>query len=693
MSRTIRHGLLWALAVAAACATDACGQSIVNAGATNVLRTGAWIRYTVVSTNATNPVVTVYYGTSNGGTNSAAWATNVVAGTYGTGTWSVAVSNLSPATWYYARAAAQEGTNAVAWAPSTTNFTTLAGAPTNTPTPATDWPQPVMVDSNGVVIAPESFFTANAESFPDVATPDPQTPLTNNAGLRVRTNALVVGSTEYGTSGVGIGGEPEAGFALAVGGLVKLAGTHRIETDKYKVDNAGVPGGSGRQVIMSFSTNGNYVFRIVVLGPSSPATNKFVFLNQVVFADEHTNIFVQIGATGVKFGTNSFEIDPVTGDWVATNVQGHVADALIPNNPLPFGQAQRLFQTRPTNTYSFLVTDGGSNVVAIPFGVAGSTLVGQGPSSLPTVGAPTVQATNYTLAGAQDVALTNPANGHVLYRVNGVWSSLPVTQLTAAAAGNADRLDGFDSGYFMPWPGVAPFNEMVLYFGTNGQMAFGFVPTPSSNSVVVWNGTTVTAPRIEFEGAVVTNLFQDSGRAVLQMGVPTPEIPLQLTNIALEGDTVIRDLDPGNPWGAKLGPILYTSNELDEVMMEVPLYMYAPDLDPRSEPMIRFRLGRPFAPGYDSVGVGLYDFENSAWHWIEPKEDALQLRGEDALYASPRRFVFNFADESFSGARSITLSREDGTTATNATLFLDETGTNMLLVWDGHTNQFSATPR
>ena len=81
----------------------------------------------MVSISAQTPVVTLYYGPSNGGTNPAAWANNIYIGAQ-SGSYSTTVVGLSTNTpYYYAAAAANpDGT---AWAQPAQTFTTLPTAP------------------------------------------------------------------------------------------------------------------------------------------------------------------------------------------------------------------------------------------------------------------------------------------------------------------------------------------------------------------------------------------------------------------------------------------------------------------------------------------------------------------------------------------------------------------------------------
>jgi hypothetical protein len=111
--------------------------TLTNLPATSVTFTSVVLNAKVLTTGNDAPLVTLFYGTSDGGTNPAAWANSVSAG-WQTGSVAQAVSGLAVATTYYfsARGVNAGGTN---WASPSRSFTTLTPSPpvvTNLPATA-----------------------------------------------------------------------------------------------------------------------------------------------------------------------------------------------------------------------------------------------------------------------------------------------------------------------------------------------------------------------------------------------------------------------------------------------------------------------------------------------------------------------------------------------------------------------------
>src|SRR5262249_17949517 len=100
---------------------------IANVQATVVAATYATLNGQVLSVGGSPTAVTIYYGTTDGGTNAANWSFNAPIGPQ-TGLYAQTVNNLSPNTTYYfaAKAVNAFGTQ---WATPSLSFTTTATNP------------------------------------------------------------------------------------------------------------------------------------------------------------------------------------------------------------------------------------------------------------------------------------------------------------------------------------------------------------------------------------------------------------------------------------------------------------------------------------------------------------------------------------------------------------------------------------
>jgi len=137
------------------CTSAAAALQIDNLAPTGTTRTTTWLRGDLVSTNQITNALTVFYGTSNGATNTASWASsNVYGNVTTTGNVQVQISSLTAGQLYYSRWYAIDISNTVDWANSTTSWWTTAGAPTSSPMAALY--SPVMVDTNLLIVAPSN---------------------------------------------------------------------------------------------------------------------------------------------------------------------------------------------------------------------------------------------------------------------------------------------------------------------------------------------------------------------------------------------------------------------------------------------------------------------------------------------------------------------------------------------------------
>jgi autotransporter-associated beta strand protein len=110
--------------------------AVTNLPASNIGGTYATLNGQLLATGGQYPAVTFYYGTTDGGTNPAAWSASLPLGLQ-TGIFTAAISNLTGNTTYYF-AASVSNSAGVAWGAASKNFTTLpVTPPTVTNYPAT----------------------------------------------------------------------------------------------------------------------------------------------------------------------------------------------------------------------------------------------------------------------------------------------------------------------------------------------------------------------------------------------------------------------------------------------------------------------------------------------------------------------------------------------------------------------------
>ena len=131
-------GSAWAPATASFTTADASLPGVVNRAPTNITHHSATLRGTVTATGGDPPMATIYWGTTDGGTNSGAWQNAAPQG-HQANDFSEDAVRLLPGTTYYYRSAAANGAG-TAWAGSSVSFTT----------PSFSAPSLVNDDANGI---------------------------------------------------------------------------------------------------------------------------------------------------------------------------------------------------------------------------------------------------------------------------------------------------------------------------------------------------------------------------------------------------------------------------------------------------------------------------------------------------------------------------------------------------------------
>jgi uncharacterized repeat protein (TIGR03806 family) len=127
---------------------------LTNSPATGIQATAATINGNVISTGGNFPQITMFYGTSDGGTNPSTWSSHVALGTQG-GQFAAAITDLNPTTSYFFTA---EGSNTVgvSWATPSKSFTTLTlASPTVANLPASN------VQGNSAILGGQIVSTGN----------------------------------------------------------------------------------------------------------------------------------------------------------------------------------------------------------------------------------------------------------------------------------------------------------------------------------------------------------------------------------------------------------------------------------------------------------------------------------------------------------------------------------------------------
>ncbi|MFM2242049.1 MAG: hypothetical protein RLZ97_904, partial [Verrucomicrobiota bacterium] len=126
---TIRHPLTFSRATNVSTLAPGTAAALSTRAATNVTTAGATLNGNVSFTGGVSTSVTMYWGTTDGGTDAGAWSNSISVGTTALGDFSTPITGLVPATTYHFRAAATNA-NGTAWSPDSVFFTTPPVPPT-----------------------------------------------------------------------------------------------------------------------------------------------------------------------------------------------------------------------------------------------------------------------------------------------------------------------------------------------------------------------------------------------------------------------------------------------------------------------------------------------------------------------------------------------------------------------------------
>jgi transcriptional regulator CtsR len=106
-----------------------------STGASNITTTAATLNGNLTSDGGAASTVSVYWGTTDGGTTAASWSGNVAVGTQSVGAFTASLTGLTSGTTYYYRCYASNSAGS-AWAPASASFTTSAPARSSVTTPS-----------------------------------------------------------------------------------------------------------------------------------------------------------------------------------------------------------------------------------------------------------------------------------------------------------------------------------------------------------------------------------------------------------------------------------------------------------------------------------------------------------------------------------------------------------------------------
>lgn len=327
--------------------------TVTTSAASNIAATTARLNGNVTNTGGENPTVTVYWGTSNGGTNFAAWTNNSTADSpaqpQGVAAFYKDAGSLSPLTLYYFSASGNNSYG-IGWG-TTKSFTTLANPPTVT-TQAATLVEETTATGNGNITATggenatrRGFCymvgtagdptTANSTAYDDGnfgtgTYTKGMTGLTPGESYRVRAYALNSGGTGYGST-VQMYTKCNDPTALAVGSktttsiyLTWTKGTGSENTTiLYKTtgypanvtDGTVCYGNTGASTNVTPLTHGQiYYFSAWAWDTNAGYSDGYVTVNETTLADPPTVTTQAVSAITATTATGSGNITDIGGE-------------------------------------------------------------------------------------------------------------------------------------------------------------------------------------------------------------------------------------------------------------------------------------------------------------------------------------------------------------------------------------------
>ncbi len=201
-----------------------------DTGASNLTTTTATLNGNLISDGGASTSVTVYWGTTDGGTTAASWSGNVAVGTQSVGAFTANITGLTASTTYYYRCYASNSAGS-AWAPTSVSFTTSAPAPVT----------PTVTNSTGASNITTTAATLNGN-------------LTSDGGA-ASTVSVYWGTTDGGTTVASWSGNVAVGTQSVGAFTANITGLTASTTYYYRCYASNSAGSAWAPTSVSFTTS------------------------------------------------------------------------------------------------------------------------------------------------------------------------------------------------------------------------------------------------------------------------------------------------------------------------------------------------------------------------------------------------------------------------------------------------------